>query len=447
MRIVRFFAENVKRVKVVEIVPKDASMVVIGGQNDAGKSSCLDAIEMALGGKRHHPAEPLRRGAKHGRVVLDLGDILVTRTFEKSGNTALVVESKAGKQFPSPQAMLDKLYGELTFDPLEFERKEPKEQAEILRRLVRLDFSDLDKLREKLYGERTLENKTLSMLEASLAGMERYDDAPAEELSVQALSAELAAAEKLAQKAQDAAEAAGRSRAKASGAKAAVQGAEAEIERLQRQLEGAKGRLAALLVEQDAADTEAAKAEQALGQAEAAVPDTAPLHAKLEAAEEQNEKLRANARYKAQEEALAEQRKTCADLTHQIEAVDEEKGRRLAEAKYPVEGLSMDEDGAVLFAGIPFEQASTSDRIRVSVAMGLALHPKLKVLLVRDGSLIGEKKLAVIEEMVKAEGAQLWLEMMQEEPSGRTTVFIEDGLVAAKPKKEKKGVGSAEATA
>ncbi len=138
-------------------------------------------------------------------------------------------------------------------------------------------------------------------------------------------------------------------------------------------------------------------------------------------------------------QALGEQRTICNDLTHQIEAVDEEKGRRLAEAKYPVPGLSMSEDGAVLFAGIPFEQASTSDRIRVSVAMGLALHPKLNILLVRDGSLIGEKKLQVIEEMVKEAGAQLWLEMMQEEPSGRTTVFIEDGMVAKKEKKSSVG--------
>lgn len=443
MRIVRFFAENVKRIKVVEVVPKkDASMVVIGGQNDAGKSSCLDAIEMALAGKRSHPAEPLRKGAKSGRVVLDLGDIVVTRTFTKS-DTALVVESKAGKQFAGPQAMLDKLYGELTFDPLAFERQDAKEQAEVLRRLVGLDFSDLEKLREKLYADRTMENKTLSMLQASLAGMECYEDAPEAEVSVQALSAELEAAEALAGRAQDAASAAARAASKASGAKAAVQGSEAEVVRLEKQLAAAKARHAALLVEQDAADTEAKEAEQALGYAEAAVPDTRPLHAKLKEAEGLNEKVRANFRYAGQEAALAEQRSACADLTHQIEAIDEEKSRRLSEAKYPVPGLSMDEEGAVLFNGIPFEQASTSDRIRVSVAMGLALHPKLKILLVRDGSLIGEKKLHVIEEMVKEAGAQLWLEMMQEEPSGRTTVFIEDGMVAAKKKKEQATSGTA----
>jgi hypothetical protein len=89
----------------------------------------------------------------------------------------------------------------------------------------------------------------------------------------------------------------------------------------------------------------------------------------------------------------------------------------------------MDANGAVLLHGIPFEQASASDRIRVSVAMGLALHPKLKVLLVRDGSLIGERKLQLIEEMVKDANAQLWIEMVQAEPTDRTTVFLEDGVV------------------
>lgn len=438
MRIVRFFAENVKRIKVIEVVPKDASMVVIGGQNDAGKSSCLDAIEMALAGARSHPSEPLRKGAKHGRVVLDLGDIVVTRTFSQ-GSTQLVVESKDGqKKFSGPQAMLDKLYGDLTFDPLAFERQEAKEQAETLRRLVGLDFSDLDQLREKLYQERTLENKTLSMLQASLAGLERYDDAPEAEVSVQALSAELAAAEALVMAAVEAERAEAEANAKWREAESVNESAKSEVARLERQLAAARERQAEADVAAEAAHSRLGEATKATEAAGAKVPDTAPLHAKLADAEGLNEKVRANFRYAGQEAALVEQRTICSDLTHQIEAVDEEKARRLSEAAYPVPGLSMSEDGAVLFGGIPFEQASTSDRIRVSVAMGLALHPKLKILLVRDGSLIGEKKLQVIEEMVKKEGVQLWLEMMTEnEDDKRVTVFIEDGLVkpATKPKR------------
>jgi hypothetical protein len=430
MKIVRFFAENVKRIKAVEVVPKkDASMVVIGGENDAGKSSLLDAIEMALGGARRHPAEPLRRGTKHGRVVIDLGDIVVHRSFGQGGSTQLVVESKAGKKFASPQAMLDKLYGDLTFDPLEFERQDGKAQAEVLRRLVGLDFSDLDKIREGLYENRKLENKTLDMLQSSLAGMVQHDDAPELEISVESISAELKAAEAFVAAADDASRKESDCRAVYSAAAAALRSAEEDVARLERQLEAARGRLAEVQTIIDDADTRLTAARDAQEAAKAAVPDTAPLHARLKEAEGLNVLWRENRSYLAQECAIRDQRSACDDLTHQIEAVDEEKGRRLAAAKYPVDGLSMSEAGDVLFNGIPFEQASTSDRIRVSVAMGLALHPKLKVLLVRDGSLLGEKKLKLIEEMVKAEGAQLWLEMMSETDSDKLTVYIEDGMI------------------
>jgi DNA repair exonuclease SbcCD ATPase subunit len=429
MKIVRLFSENVKRIKVAEVRPQGDGLVVVGGDNDQGKSSLIDSIEYALGGKGTHPSEPLRRGAKHGRVVLDLGDIEVTRTFGQGGATALLVESKAGKRFPSPQAMLDKLYGALSFDPLAFERQDVREQSETLRRLVGLDFSDLDKLRERLYTERTDENRALAALKVSVAALERYPDAPESEVSVQALNAELAAAEALARAAADADAVASKAEAQRFGAKTAEKAAEEDVARLERQLAAARERLGEARVASDAALTRAQEASEAASQARAAVPDTGPLHAKLEEAEGLNEKVRANAREAEQRRMLEDQTRRCEDLTHQIEAIDEEKSRRLSEAKYPVPGLGMDANGAVLLHGIPFEQASASDRIRVSVAMGLALHPKLKVLLVRDGSLIGERKLQLIEEMVKDANAQLWIEMVQAEPTDRTTVFLEDGVV------------------
>lgn len=432
MKIVRLSAENVKRVKVVEVVPKKSdSLVVVGGPNDAGKSSLLDSIEMALGGKGTHPKEPLRRGAKKGRVVLDLGDIVVTRTFAAGGATQLTVESKAGKAFSSPQAMLDKLYGELTFDPLSFERQKPDDQAAILKRLVGLDFAALDKTRQEFYDERTQENRTLKALEVSVQALERYEDAPEAEVSVQALSAELEAAEALARLALQASADAGEARSMASAAWQAVESADADVQRLETQLLAARRRSEEAKVAADAAETRASEALAAKAEAEAKVPDTTAVHERLKAAEGLNEKVRHNRKAAEQEQMLADQKAVVAELNQKIDAIDEEKARQLSEAQYPVPGLSIDAEGLVRFNGLPFEQASTSDRIRVSVAMGLALHPKLRILLVRDGSLIGEAKWKLIEEMVKDADAQLWVEMMQEEPSARTTVFIEDGLAKA----------------
>ena len=93
MKIVRLEAENVKRLVAVEIAP-DGSLVVIGGKNGAGKSSTLDSIAMALGGKDLVPEKPLRDGAEKGHVEVDLGDLIVRRTFTAAGGGSL--EATAG---------------------------------------------------------------------------------------------------------------------------------------------------------------------------------------------------------------------------------------------------------------------------------------------------------------------------------------------------------------
>ena len=59
--------------------------------------------------------------------------------------------------------------------------------------------------------------------------------------------------------------------------------------------------------------------------------------------------------------------------------------------------------------------------------MGLALNPKLKVLLIRDGSLLDEANLKMLCEMAQAADAQLWIERVGD--GQEVSVVIEDGKV------------------
>ena len=113
-------------------------------------------------------------------------------------------------------------------------------------------------------------------------------------------------------------------------------------------------------------------------------------------------------------------------LTASMEGRTAAKVRALAEAEMPVPGLSLG-DGEVLHDGIPLDQASQAEKIRISVAIAMAANPKLKVLCVRDGSLLDRDSWRVLAEMVASQDYQCWIEVTDDE--AKTGVIIEDGSV------------------
>jgi energy-coupling factor transporter ATP-binding protein EcfA2 len=427
MKIVKLTVENIKRLSAVEITPT-GELVIVGGKNDAGKSSLLDAIEMAIGGESSTPAQPVRRGQKTGRVVLDLGDLVVTRSFTEAGGRKLIVANKDGARFPSPQAMLDRLYGALSFDPLSFEREDSKTQAAILRNLVGLDVSDLDAQRATLYDERTRANRDVRALEVKVDSCQTYPDAPAAEVSIQAISDDLAASERARERVTAAATQRNALISRRGVLVEKLAAVRKDIDRLKQQLALAETSAAQTDVDIQAVDDALSHSTKAHDDAVAAMPDTAASRARLADAERINQQVRTNRQAADASAMLADARAVVKGLTAQIDRIEAEKQTRLAAAAFPVPGLGVNDDG-VLVDGLPFDQASTSDRIRISVAIGLAMHPKLRVLLVRDGSLLGSDKLDILATMAADSGAQVWLELMQESPDDRTTVYIEDGAI------------------
>lgn len=407
LRVVKLTAENFKRLSAVEITPDpDAPTVTIAGRNAQGKSSVIDAIWTALAGaaaaKGTATTRPIRDGETSARVEVDLGDLVVTRSWSGEKST-LKVESKDGARYSSPQKMLDELIGRLSFDPLAFASLPAKAQQAELLQLVDLPFdpAELAARRAAVFDRRTEIGRAGKQLKGQLDGFGEFPaDLPVDEVSVSQLLAELRDGEELARQIRVATQ--------------DIEAAKQRIRQLKEQLTLAQQSL-----------TDAAARRETLP---ATAPDLAALEARIDGAEQINAMVRQRqARDKVAADVAAADAQWRA-ATAEINALDAERTAGLAAAAFPVPGLGFDDDG-VTYNGVPFAQASTAERLRVSVAMAMALNPKVRVIRITDGSLLDSENLALIEGMASAGGFQVWIERVDE--SGTVGVVIEDGTVKA----------------
>jgi len=408
--IVRLEAANVKRLKAVRVTPTGA-LVVVAGRNAQGKSSVLDSVMYALAGKRAIPDRPVRDGADKAVIEIETEALIIKRTITAAGGGQLTISRKPGVTVAKPQTVLDQLTGELSFDPLAFTRLDRRAQAERLRQLAGLDTAQIDADREAAYNTRTEVNREIKAARARLDKLPHYPDAPDAEVNAAELMDEIDEAERINQ---------------ANAAK------RKELETLRSEYDQRAAALERL--EQQVAEHRAALEDLNRKGREMKV-DVDALHDRDVAAARQrlvdigavNSQVRANAERDALELAVGKHNTEVLALTTQIEDCDRQREAAIAEATMPIDGLALDAEGVVTYGGVPFDQCSQAEQIRVSVAMGLAANPDLRVLLIRDGSLLDADNMRAIAEQAQAHGAQVWIERVGD--TDGAAVVIEDGEV------------------
>lgn len=427
MQIINLIAEDVKRLTAVDITPDpESNIVVITGQNGAGKTSVLDSIQWALEGTKGVQKQPIRKGKDKARVRIDLGEFIVERHFTPTGST-LRVTTKEGFTPPGgPQAVLDKLVGP---SRRLFSQLKPAEQFEELRRVSKLaiDIAQLDQENKADYDRRTNINRDAKAKRAIAGAVTVPDglpDAPVDESAIidamQAAATENAQIEQRKTKRVEAVnlEEVLRTRADQSLANAA------EKRRLAGELEAEAQECERRAQEHTA---EAEKIQQKIINAPP-LPDpvdVATIRASLDEAKRTNAAI-AQRDKRAVVVTEAEQLEaTSKELTEAIEARDAAKLAAVTSATLPVEGLGFG-DGFVTFNGVPFDQASSAEQLRVSLSVAMAANEKLRVLRIQDGSLLDDDSLALVAAMAKDSDYQVWIERV-----GKSGGFvIEDGHVA-----------------
>lgn len=408
LRIVYLEAENVKRLKAVRIRP-DKTLVRIEGRNAAGKSSVLDAIAAALGGGKWNPDKPIREGKKKASVVVDLDEIKIERRWTPGG-TYLSVTSKTGGTLASPQAVLDKLVGDLTFDPLGFIQMKPTDQVAQLKRLAGLDFDKLDEQRATLFADRTAVNRDGKAADARV-GTPASKPKSLEPIDTSKLVSAYGKVLEHNRK-RDA------MLHLAKGAEMDVIQAKEHCRRLGEQLREANAQH--LLVEKELA--------RLTREADAVKPiEIGSLSDQMGKAKVHNDAIAVYQAYEQRRKEAELLAATSGELTERIEQLDEQKQTMLTEAKFPVDGLAFDAQG-VSFNGIPLSQASSAEQLRIGVAIGLAQKPRARIMLCRNGSLLDNDSLQSLHDIAKEFDAQVFIERVADEASP-SAVYIEDGEV------------------
>lgn len=463
LRIVSLLAENVKRLQAVEIKP-DGNLVEITGRNGQGKTSILDAIWWAMKGRGVVQSTPIRRGCEEARIVLNLGPITVRRTFKpvKDGpgfTTEIKVEAADGARYPAPQTLLDGLMGELSIDPLAFMRMKPAEQFDILRGFVRgFDFAANARERQAAFDRRTDVNRDARRARAAAHEIVVPSELPDDLIDEAALTEELARAgehngsiEARKERRAQAVERIARYRADADAQEAGlpgviarieadrdetVAGLEAEIVRLRQRIDEKRHHAAAQIEQQRAgiaADVAQARAEADALQAklDEAGPlpepiDVADLQQRIAKARDANAGIRQRNLRDRQIENAERLEAEAEQLTAAIAAADKAKADAIAAAELPIPGVEFG-DGVLLLNGVPLDQASDAEQLRVSVAIAMAMHPRLRVIRVRDGNVLDADGMKLLADLAAAHDCQVWVETVR--PDDRVAFVIEDGRV------------------
>lgn len=416
IHIVSLHIKNFGIIEVAEIEP-GGGMITLGGKNAQGKSTVMNAILLTLAGKgaAKDLTKLIRDGASKAEVrIVTSNGLEVRRTWTQNGGSQLVVRDETGKR-SSPQELLNKLFGSLTFDPLKFSNLGTKDQVDQLLEVAPLTI-DLDEVaakRKALYDQRAEQNRQARDLTAQAEGIDLQPVDESWVLDTSVLLGQLTAADEIEQD---------RSRlvrfVEANASDGA--GERARIEGLEQQLAEARANLEAI------DDTKAVLAEEM-----AALPepiDTAPIREQIALVDGRRTIVAAAERHKELTGKAEAATGLSEAYTADMDALDDSKAAALKAAVMPIEGLSIDGD-TVTFEGHPLAQASSAEQLRVSTAIAMAANPELRVILIRDGSLLDEDSMLLLAEMAEADDYQMWVERVTDgDPEAATITFVEGAI-------------------
>ncbi|MCI6072096.1 MAG: AAA family ATPase [Subdoligranulum sp.] len=409
VKIAALEAENVKRIKAVALTPSPTGLTIVGGNNNQGKTSVLDALAWALGGEKFRPTAAVRDGAlapPHLKVILSNG-VVVER---KGKNSSLTVTDPTGQR--SGQQLLNAFVEPLALDLPRFMQASDKDKADTLLNIIGVGdaLTGLDREIKALYDRRTVIGQIGAQKRHAAEELTEYPDAPSEPVSAIELIQQQQ--EILLHNADNQ-----RKRMKLAQLEEREKQLGRRVQELSQELEMVEHQLTAVQQDvQDATKTVAQLQDES----------TAELEQSIRNVEEINRQVSANlAKSKAQDEAERYAQEYTA-LTEQIKAKRTARMDLLNGADLPLTGLGV-EDGSLTYNGKHWQDMSGSDQLRVATAIVRRLNPDCGFVLLDKLEQMDLATLAEFGSWLQAEGLQAIATRVS--TGGECQIIIEDGRV------------------
>ena len=403
IKVTELRAENIKRVRAVQLTPAPTGLTVIGGNNNQGKTSVLDAIAWALGGDRFRPSQPQRVGSViPPNIQVTLSNGLVVERSGKNGSLK-VIDPQGNK---GGQQLLNSFVEQLALDLPRFLNATAKEKAGILLKIIGIgdQLFALDRKEQELYNERLAIGRIAAQKAAAAKELPHWDGVPEEPVS----AAELIRRQQdiLAKNGENA-----RLRRNRDVLKT-------DLDMLRRQLADLTKKVSDLEEQYATACRDAADLED---------ESTEELEESIRSVDQTNAKVRQNlARAQAEKEA-----KDCQDqydgLTCQIEILRKERLDLLNGADMPLPGLSV-ERGELTYRGQPWDNMSASEQLQVATAIVRRLNPACGFVLLDKLEQMDLDTLRDFGEWLREEGLQAIATRVS--TGDECSIIIEDGTAA-----------------
>ena len=426
VKIVTFEAENVKRVKCVQMTPSANGLTIIGGKNRNGKTSVLDAITYALGGEKCRPKNFTREGsAVPGKIRIELSNGLIV---ERSGkNAALKVTDPSGQK--AGQKLLNEFIEPLALNLPKFMNATDREKSETLLQIIGVgdELARLDKEESVAYGERTLIGRDADKKSKLAEALEYYADAPEE----------LVSASELIKQQQEILARNGENQRKRERVKEITFEKHRiydEAQRLEQQIADLQARL-----EERKQAYEKVAEDEAIAMKDAAElhdENTAEIEESIANIEEINRRVRANITKAVAIDEAEQLRHEYESMTAKIESIRDARKALLDGADLPLEGLGVT-DGALTYNGQAWSDMSGAEQLIVSTAIVRKLNPECGFVLMDKLEQMDMDTLKEFGAWLEKEGLQVIATRVS--TGEECSIVIEDGTgIMEAPKTEPK---------